>query len=398
MEKIAVLGATGSIGQSTLDLIAMHPQRYCATVLTANRQSEKMFDLCEQFRPQLVVMADAHAAKTLHDRLAGHSWGRTIDVHHGEDSLADGVIGSHVDTVVAGIVGAAGLGSAIAAARHGKKILLANKEALVMAGALMVAAAAQGGATVLPIDSEHNAIFQCLGPGYRCFVRPKGVQRLLLTASGGPFRTWELQRIMQATVGQAIAHPNWSMGKKISVDSATMMNKGLELIEAHWLFAMPESHIDVVIHPQSVVHSMVEFDDASTLAQLGSPDMRTPIACAMSWPERIITPVTRLDWTSLRQLDFELPDDARFPSLSLARQTLRTGGCASAILNAANEIAVAEFLQERLRFGHIFEVVKATLESMSANLGRTPESLEALFDLDARARISAQSHCKRISA
>jgi 1-deoxy-D-xylulose-5-phosphate reductoisomerase len=298
---------------------------------------------------------------------------------------------------VAGIVGAAGLPSALSAARHGKTILLANKEALVMAGALMVDAAAHGGATVLPIDSEHNAIFQCLGENYRCFSRPAGITRLLLTASGGPFRQWEKDRIFQATVSEAIAHPNWSMGRKISVDSATMMNKGLELIEAHWLFAVPEQSIDVVVHPQSVIHSMVEFDDGSVLAQLGSPDMRTPIACAMSWPKRIATPVTKLDWTTAKQLDFEPPDDIRFPSLALARQTLQIGGAASAILNAANEIAVDAFLHERIRFGHIFRVVESTLLDLTSGVTAVPSSLEALLEIDREARRIALAHCKGLS-
>jgi len=309
----------------------------------------------------------------------------------GPEALAEAVIDPEIEMVIAGIVGSAGLRAAIAAAQSGKTILLANKEALVMSGALMVGAALRGGATVLPIDSEHNAIFQCLGENYRCFQTPEAVTRLLLTASGGPFRKAEKSVISEATVAQAIAHPNWSMGRKISVDSATMMNKGLELIEAHWLFALPESRIDVVIHPQSVVHSMVEFSDGSTLAQLGSPDMRTPIACAMSWPARIATPVTRLDWTSARQLEFEPPDNDRFPCLGLARETLRIGGCASAVLNAANEIAVDCFLRERLTFGHIFRVVAQTLETLGDSMGAAPESLEGLLEIDQRARRCAQA-------
>jgi 1-deoxy-D-xylulose-5-phosphate reductoisomerase len=276
--------------------------------------------------------------------------------------------------------------------------LLANKEARVMAGSLMVDAARKHGATIIPIDSEHNAIFQCLGDGYRCFTMPDGVTRLLLTASGGPFRTWDKPAIMNATVSQAIAHPNWSMGRKISVDSATMMNKGLELIEAHWLFAMPESRIDVVVHPQSVVHSMVEFSDGSTLAQLGSPDMRTPIACALSWPDRIDTKVERLNWASVKSLDFEPPDDDRFPSLALARQALRAGGAASAVLNAANEIAVDAFLQERLLFGQIFGVVESTLNHLHASASYAPTSIDALLDMDAQARSVAHEHCARLAA
>jgi 1-deoxy-D-xylulose-5-phosphate reductoisomerase len=394
LKRVAVLGATGSIGQSALDLIALHPDQFCAEVLTAHRQVDKMLLLCERFRPKRVVMTDPSAAKTFRASLSDSDWGRSIAVMDDAAALVEVCASPDVDMVVAGIVGAAGLPAALSAAAHGKTILLANKEALVMAGALMVDAARRGGATILPIDSEHNAIFQCLGENYRCFTQPHGVTRLLLTASGGPFRTWDKEAIFQATVSQAIAHPNWSMGRKISVDSATMMNKGLELIEAHWLFAIPESRIDVVVHPQSVVHSMVEFDDGSTLAQLGSPDMRTPIACAMSWPKRIATPVTRLDWVSAKRLDFEPPDDARFPSLALARQALRAGGAASAVLNAANEVAVEAFLNEQIRFGHIFETVDATLQAMTKGNVSVPPSVEALLALDGDARRVAQNYCK----
>lgn len=396
-QRVAVLGATGSIGESTLDLIALHPDEFRAEVLTAHRSVDKILPLCQRFTPSVVVMTDLQAANQLRRTLASTSWGRTITVMDGESALVEICTSPNVDMVVAGIVGAAGLPAALSAARAGKTILLANKEALVMAGALMVDAAKRGGARVLPIDSEHNAIFQCLGENYRCFNSPHGVTRLLLTASGGPFRTWEKDAIFKATVGQAIAHPNWSMGRKISVDSATMMNKGLELIEAHWLFAIPEHQIDVVVHPQSVVHSMVEFDDGSVLAQLGSPDMRTPIACAMSWPKRINTPVAKLDWTATKRLDFEPPDDERFPSLALARQTLRMGGAASAILNAANEIAVDAFLNERLRFGHIFQVVEKTLEHLTKTNGIAPSSLQALLEVDQAARRYALESCGKIA-
>lgn len=398
MESYAVLGATGSIGESTLDLIARHPDRFRAAVLSAHSNVEKIVPLCERFRPAQVVMVDRQSAAALRSHLASTAWGQSIEVLDGEAALAQVSASPEVDTVVAGIVGAAGLGAALAAAAAGKKILLANKEALVMAGALMVKAAQQGNAVVLPVDSEHNAIFQCLGENYRCFHAPKGVTRLLLTASGGPFRTWEKQAIDRATVEQAIAHPNWSMGRKISVDSATMMNKGLELIEAHWLFAIPESRIDVVVHPQSVVHSMVEFEDGSTLAQLGSPDMRTPIACAMSWPQRIDSAVQKLDWSKVRQLDFEPPDNVRFPSLALARQALKTGGTASAVLNAANEIAVAAFLQARLSFGDIFKVVEETLAAMTAGALTVPQSLQELLAVDQEARSKASEIVGRCTA
>ena len=398
MERVAVFGATGSIGQSTLDLIALHPDRFRAEVLTAHRQVDRMFADCQAFRPSLAVMTDPLAARELRSRLTETSWGTAIAVADGPAALEECAASADIDTVVAGIVGAAGLPSVLAAARSGKKILLANKEALVMAGALMVDAAHQGGAVVLPVDSEHNAIFQCLGENYRCFTPPAGVNRLLLTASGGPFRTWEKDLIFSATVSQAIAHPNWSMGRKISVDSATMMNKGLELIEAHWLFALPESAIDVVVHPQSVVHSMVEFQDGSTLAQLGSPDMRTPIACAMSWPQRIHAPVKVLDWTAARSLDFEPPDHARFPSLSLARQSLRAGGAASAVLNAANEVAVEAFLAEGLKFGQIFGVVESTLAHLSPSAHEVPGSIEALLAVDSDARRIAAAQVARFNA
>ncbi|MBU3724660.1 MAG: 1-deoxy-D-xylulose-5-phosphate reductoisomerase [Burkholderiaceae bacterium] len=396
LERIAVFGSTGSIGQSTLDLIALHPERFRAEILTAHRQVDRMFANCQTFRPSLAVMTDSDAARALRAQLAQTSWGSAITVADGPQTRQECAASADIDTVVAGIVGAAGLPSVLAAARAGKKILLANKEALVMAGALMVDAARQGGAVVLPVDSEHNAIFQCLGENYRCFVPPEGVNRLLLTASGGPFRTWDKERIFSATVSQAIAHPNWSMGRKISVDSATMMNKGLELIEAHWLFALPESAIDVVVHPQSVVHSMVEFHDGSTLAQLGSPDMRTPIACAMSWPKRIHAPVKVLDWTAVRQLDFEPPDDARFPSLALARQSLRAGGASSAVLNAANEVAVEAFLNGGLKFGQIFRVVAATLDQLSLSTSQVPQSIEALLAIDQEARGVAANEVSRL--
>ncbi len=394
VERVAVLGATGSIGESTLDLIGQHPERFQATVLTAHRQVDKMIGLAQRFLPQVIVMTDEAAAQQLRDHLRQSSWAKTIEVLSGPEALVEAATDPGITMVVAGIVGAAGLPSAIAAAAAGKKILLANKEALVMAGSLFVNAAKKGQAVILPIDSEHNAIFQCLGADYRCFQRPDGVTRLLLTASGGPFRRWEKQAIRHATVGQAIAHPNWSMGRKISVDSATMMNKGLELIEAHWLFDMPETLIDIVVHPQSVVHSMVEFADGSTLAQMGSPDMRTPIACAMRWPERMPSSVAMLDWRSVRTLEFEPPDEDRFPSLALARQTLRVGGASSAILNAANEVAVEAFLSERMAFGGIFEVVEKTLGSLSHRWA-APESLEALLALDAESRTAATAFCEQ---
>jgi 1-deoxy-D-xylulose-5-phosphate reductoisomerase len=390
-QQVAVLGATGSIGSSTLDLIAMHPDQFRAAVLTGHQQVEKMLACCQKFLPDTVVMTDSQAAAKLRSLLAEHAWAKGIVVMDQQSALSEVVADPAIDTVVAGIVGAAGLEATLSAARHGKKILLANKEALVMAGALMVDQARAGHATILPIDSEHNAIFQCLGENYRCFSPPAGVARILLTASGGPFRTWAKDKIFSATVSQAIAHPNWSMGKKISVDSATMMNKGLELIEAHWLFGLPESMIQVVVHPQSVVHSMVEFNDGSTLAQMGSPDMRTPIGCALSWPQRIKTPVQPLDWQKIKSLDFEAPDHDRFPSLELARQALRRGGVASAAMNAANEIAVQDFLMEKIQFGSIFKVVEDTLDAICAQHTQVPQSLAELLSIDEEARRHAQA-------
>jgi 1-deoxy-D-xylulose-5-phosphate reductoisomerase len=397
VQGVAVFGSTGSIGQSTLDLIGLHPERFRAEVLTAHRQVEPMLRDCERFKPRWVVMTDADAAQTLQVRLREAPWGARINVLTGPEGLITAAMVPEVDMMVAGIVGAAGLPSVLAAARAGKRVLLANKEALVMAGPLMVQAARLGGAAVLPVDSEHNAIFQCLGDNYQCFQPPTGVRRLLLTASGGPFRSWEKSRMFSASVSEAIAHPNWSMGRKISVDSATMMNKGLELIEAHWLFCLPESAIEVVVHPQSVVHSMVEFDDGSTLAQLGSPDMRTPIACAMSWPSRIHAPVKPLDWRSSQRLDFEPPDMERFPSLALARASLRTGGAAPAVLNAANEIAVEAFLNERIRFGEIFGTVEGTLTQLSHRAENTPTCIDELLEIDLQAREIAQARVAKIA-
>lgn len=395
-ERIAILGATGSIGSSTLDIIESHPGRFRAEVLTAHRQADKMAQLAERFEPSAIVMTDSSAADELRALLASNPRTKKIDVRSGGEALAEVCRDGRIDCVVAGIVGAAGLKATLAAAGAGKKILLANKEALVMAGILFVQAARRHNATILPIDSEHNAIFQCLGENYRCFEKPKGVTRILLTASGGPFRQWAPDRIAKASVGEAIAHPNWSMGKKISVDSATMMNKGLELIEAHWLFGMPEAQIEVVVHPQSVVHSMVEFEDGSVLAQLGSPDMRTPIACAMGWPERVHTQVERLNWTQTRRLDFEAPNHKLFPSLEFARAALKAGGCASAVLNAANEIAVDAFLNESIRFGQIFEVVEKTMDVLFKEGAQAPESLDALLEVDQRARQKAQSFCREV--
>jgi 1-deoxy-D-xylulose-5-phosphate reductoisomerase len=355
---VTLLGATGSIGASTLDVIARHPDRYRVAALAAHRNCEKLAVLCRQFRPDYAALLDVAAARTLERELAG---GPTR-VLAGPAGLAYVAALPDVDTVLAAIVGAAGLAPTLAAARAGKRILLANKEALVIGGALFMAAVDEGGATLLPVDSEHNAIFQCLPAGYARDPRGAGIRRILLTASGGPFRTRPIGDFDSVTPDEACAHPNWTMGRKISVDSATMMNKGLEVIEAHWLFGAPREAIEVVLHPQSVIHSLVEYVDGSVLAQLGHPDMRTPIAQALAYPGRVDSGVARLDLTALAALTFETPDDARFPCLRLAYSALEKGGVAPAVMNAANEVAVAAFLAGSARFTDIARACAETLE------------------------------------
>ncbi|WP_426688120.1 1-deoxy-D-xylulose-5-phosphate reductoisomerase [Rhodanobacter ginsengiterrae] len=363
MHKIAVLGATGSIGGSTLDVIARHPQRFRATVLTAHRQVEALVDLCVKHRPQLAVIADPALEAELARRLTAA--GVHCEVASGHDALTVAAAGNLCDTVVAAIVGAAGLESTLAAARAGKRLLLANKESIVMAGPLLLEAVATGGGALIPIDSEHNAIFQCL-PGGRPDLGRSGVRRLVLTASGGPFRGRSRAELADITPDQACKHPNWVMGRKISVDSATLMNKGLEVIEAHHLFAAPAEAIDVVVHPQSLIHSMVEYVDGSVLAQLGNPDMRTAIAHALAWPERVESGVPSLDLASCAPLQFEPPDLVTFRCLALAFQALRAGGDAPAVLNAANEVAVEAFLAGSLPFLSIADVVEAVLAELPA--------------------------------
>ncbi len=388
--KVCLLGATGSIGDSTLDVIARHPDRFEVTALAAHSNAHKLAELCRRFRPRVAAMVDADAARALAAELARE--GIATEVLAGEGALETVATLPEVDTVLAAIVGAAGLPAALAAARAGKRILLANKEALVLGGALFMDAVREGGATLLPIDSEHNAIFQCLPAAYARDPRAAGVRRILLTASGGPFRTRALAELAQVTADEACAHPNWSMGRKISVDSATMMNKGLEVIEAHWLFGAPADAIDVVIHPQSVIHSLVEYVDGSVLAQLGHPDMRTPIAQALGYPDRIATPVPALDLARLAALSFEAPDLARFPCLALAYDALRAGGTAAAILNAANEVAVAAFLAGRLRFT---DIAAACAEVLSRIPSRTVAVLDDVRDADAQARAEANRFVAR---
>ncbi|QRP64851.1 1-deoxy-D-xylulose-5-phosphate reductoisomerase [Rhodanobacter sp. FDAARGOS 1247] len=363
MQDIAVLGATGSIGGSTLDVIARHPGRFRATVLTAHRQVEALVDLCVKHRPELAVIADPALEGELARRLGAA--GVRCEVASGHAALTTAASGQLCDTVVAAIVGAAGLESTLAAARTGKRLLLANKESIVMAGPLLLEAVATGKGALIPVDSEHNAIFQCL-PGGRPELARSGVRRLVLTASGGPFRGRTRAELAGITPDQACKHPNWVMGRKISVDSATLMNKGLEVIEAHHLFAAPAEVIDVVVHPQSLIHSMVEYVDGSVLAQLGNPDMRTAIAHALAWPERIESGVPSLDLARCAPLQFEPPDLVTFRCLALAFQALRAGGDAPAVLNAANEVAVEAFLGGALPFLSIADVVESVLAELPA--------------------------------
>ena len=385
MKRIAILGSTGSIGTSTLDVVARHPDRFTVTALAAGRKDGLLLEQCLAFRPDHAVMADAAAAERLREALQAK--GSRTQVHSGGTALEGIVADASVDVVMAAIVGAAGLPATLAAARAGKEVLLANKEALVMSGALFMKAVAEGNATLLPIDSEHSAIFQSLPRGFACGrageIERAGVRRILLTASGGPFRRTPIDRLARVTPQQAVAHPNWVMGPKISVDSATMMNKGLEVIEAHWLFGAPLETIQIVVHPQSVIHSMVEYLDGSVVAQLGAPDMRTPIACALAWPQRIESGVEPLDFTTLANLEFERLDALRFPCVSLARAAIRQGGTAPAVLNAANEIAVEAFLAGRLGFTGIAEVIDQVLGEANVE---PLESLEQVYAADVEAR------------
>lgn len=389
-QRIAILGATGSIGESTLDVIARHPDQLAVYALSAQSRIERLAEQAAACRAAVVVVPD-DAARTRFQAV----WpaGRTApEIRVGAQALADTAADAGCDTVMAAIVGAAGLPAALAAAQSGKRVLLANKEALVAAGGLFMQAVRDHGAELLPIDSEHNAIFQCLPQGTHAGAPTepaKGVRRLLLTASGGPFRRHDPQDLHDVTPDQACAHPNWSMGRKISVDSASMLNKGLEVIEAHWLFAMPADRIEVLIHPQSVVHSMVEYDDGSVLAQLGQPDMRTPIAYGLGFPDRLASGVGPLDLARCGRLDFETPDLERFPCLGLAFSALRSGQGACIVLNAANEVAVEAFLAGRLRYTWIPKVITAALEWQQRQSSVTLNSLADVLALDAEARAFA---------
>ncbi len=384
--NVVILGSTGSIGVNTLDVVARHPDRFRVLALTAHRQTDRLFDQALAFAPQVVVIGDAAEAARLTARL--RAAGSRTEVTHGAAALD--AVAAHADahTVLAAIVGIAGLRPTLAAVRAGKQVLLANKEALVTAGPLFMEAVRKNGARLIPVDSEHNAIFQVLPAGFSGDLAAAGVRRILLTASGGPFRELPDDAFAGVTPDQACAHPNWVMGRKISVDSATMMNKGLEIIEASWLFNAAESQIDVVIHPESVIHSLVEYVDGSVLAQLGNPDMRTPIAHALGFPQRIEAGAGFLDLAATGRLNFLPPDEKRFPCLRLAREALRAGGCAPATLNAANEAAVAAFLDGRMRFDQIPQLIEAVVRAE----GNAPlQTLEDVFAADRRAReVSAQ--------
>lgn len=393
MRGVTILGSTGSIGASTLDVLARHPDRYRAVALTGNRNVEAMWKQCQQHQPRIVVMVEPSAAAELRQRC--RQAGLKIEVLEGSVSLETVATLTETDYVMAAIVGASGLLPTLAAARAGRRVLLANKEALVMSGHLFMEAVRDHGAELLPIDSEHNAIFQCMPSGFERGLPQVGVRRILLTASGGPFRSTPLQELAAVTPDQACAHPNWVMGRKISVDSATMMNKGLEVVEACWLFNTTQDKIEVVLHPQSVIHSMVEYVDGSVLAQLGNPDMRTPIAHALAWPERMESGVASLDLFAVARLDFEPPDVKRFPCLQHTRAALSAGGTATAILNAANEVAVAAFLDGKARFLDISDHIDAALNGVAS---KPADSLETVLEADAQARQFVRRRLERKAA
>ena len=390
-QSLTILGSTGSIGTNTLDVVARHPERFRIFALSGHSQTAKLAEQCLAFRPQYAVTANEAQAAELRTHLAAA--GCQTEVLHGEQALCDIATAPETDGVMAAIVGAAGLPPTLAAARAGKTIYLANKETLVVSGSLFMQTAAQSGARILPVDSEHNAIYQVLPPG-KGWLKHNGVQSIILTASGGPFLHTDLADFPAITPEQAVKHPNWQMGRKISVDSATMMNKGLELIEAHWLFNCPPDKLETVIHPQSVVHSMVRYADGSVLAQMGTPDMRTPIAYCLGLPERIASGVPPLDFAALSALTFETPDYRRFPCLELAYQAMQAGGGVPCVLNAANEIAVAAFLAGRIRFTDIARTVRHCLEQ---DFSGSHHSLEGLLDLDAAARRAAEAFVQQVA-
>jgi len=397
MRSLAILGSTGSICVNTLDVVRAHPERFKVVALTAGKQVEKLAEQCLEFRPSIAVLTKAEDAQLLEKVLAEKNL--KLAVLYGESGLLSAVKDSACDTVMAAIVGAAGLLPTLEAAKLGKRVLLANKESLVMSGEIFMNAVQSGGAELLPIDSEHNAIFQCLPPHFSKLIADSkekqnlGVEEIWLTASGGPFRNTPIEELNRITPDQACAHPNWVMGRKISVDSATMMNKGLEVIEAHWLFALPLQQIRVLIHPQSVVHSMVRYRDGSVIAQLGQPDMRTPIAYGLAWPDRISAGVASLDLMQFSGLHFSEPDLKQFPCLALAFAAAQKGGSAPTALNAANEIAVAAFLEQKIAYLQISQVVEATLNQLENS---NPKTIEAVLAVDQEARQIAQQFCKSI--
>jgi len=391
MQNITVLGSTGSIGTSTLDVVARHPDKFKIVALTANSQVELMLEQCRQYKPEYAVLVDETAAMKLRSLISDA--GLRVEVLGGQEALEQVAILPEVDAVMAAIVGAAGLRPTLAAARAGKKILLANKETLVLAGNVFMDEVHKSGSVLLPIDSEHNAIFQALPRGYDGNLAGNGIRRILLTASGGPFRSTPLNELYSVTPEQACAHPNWVMGRKISVDSATMMNKGLEVIEAHWLFNASADDIQVVVHPQSVIHSLVEYVDGSVLAQLGNPDMRTPIAYGLAYPERIDSGVASLDLFKVATMNFIEPDFERFPCLTLAYQALRTAGTAPAVLNAANEVVVAAFLDNKVAFLDIPRIISETLESIPVS---AVNNLQDVIEADLAARRVAQQKIERL--
>jgi len=395
-QSISILGSTGSIGESTLSVIDANQDSCKVVALTANTNRQKLYQQCLQYQPRYAVMKDADEALLLAKQLQGHN----IEVLAGDEGLEAVAALDEVDSVMCAIVGGAGLGSTLSAARAGKKVLLANKEALVMSGALFMDEIQQNNAMLVPIDSEHNAIFQCLPTEQgqsliqgRCSLKDLGIEKILLTGSGGPFRETALNKLASMTPDQACAHPNWSMGRKISVDSATMMNKGLEYIEAHWMFSAAVEQIEIIVHPQSVVHSMVHYKDGSVLAQLGLPDMRTPIAHGLAYPNRIESRVKGVNFTELAALTFEAPDEIRFPCLRIAREVLQAGGAASTVLNAANEVAVEAFLGGQIKFTDIAAVIELTLSKMTIT---EVESIKAVIEADAWARQNAKQNTMKI--
>ena len=374
MKNLAVLGATGSIGKSTLNLVRNDPEKFNVFSLVANSNVADMKSLTHEFSPNVVVMNEPSAAKELREKL-------NVEVMEGSDGMYAAVTDERIDIVVAGIVGYAGLPSILLAIEHGKQILLANKEAIICAGSLVLEKTKTSKSKIIPIDSEHNAIFQCLGKDYECFNKPHDINKIILTASGGPFRNWSDEQMKNASVESALKHPNWKMGRKISVDSATMMNKGLEVLEAHWLFKLNNREIDVIVHPESIIHSMVEFADKSTLAQLSNPDMSVPIAFGLSWPGRRSNQIETINWNKIKQLSFYPVDVKKFPAIGIARNVLEEGPTAGMILNTANEIAVEAFLLRKIHFLEITETVEKILEKMAKTFTYEIKSLAELHEL-----------------